>query len=175
MSDQSPGGADHPNPKYTPDGYPEAMAAEFGDDDPGRSRWPFLVALGFVVLLVAVVAGVALIDPPAERLSDSTKVQHAVNDAFTARNSLNYGQYRDAHCAADLEAADFPTATEFADENRKARDAQGPIVIPDMAVQIQGDVATVAVNWHREKTSNEKQTTDLTVIRQGDEWKVCDA
>ncbi|MCK0439434.1 hypothetical protein MUG78_08165 [Gordonia alkaliphila] len=175
MSDQSPGGADYPNSKRAPDGYPEAMAEEFGSDDPGRSRWPFMVALGFVVLLVAGIAGVALIDPPAERLSDSAQVQHAVNDAFTARNSLNYEQYREAHCEADRQAADFPTAAEFADENRAARTEHGQIVIPDMAVEMQGDVAAVQVNWHREDTPDEKQTTDLTVIRQGDEWKVCNA
>ncbi|MFZ2512578.1 MAG: hypothetical protein WAW85_15975, partial [Gordonia sp. (in: high G+C Gram-positive bacteria)] len=97
MSKQTPGGADNPDADRPDDDYPEALAEEFGDDEPDRSRWPFLAALGVVVVGVAIVVGIALINPPSERLNDSTLVQYTVNDAYTARNTLNYEQYRSAH------------------------------------------------------------------------------
>lgn len=177
MSDQTPGGADYPDdpqsPERTPDGYPEKFAEEFGDPDPGRSRWPFLAALGVVVTLVAVVIIIAVVSPPQDRVSDSSRVQFVVNDAYSARNSLNYQQYRDAHCEQDVQSADFPTAAQFADENRVAQDENGPLVIPTMDVDVEGDTAKVAVHWYREDDADNEQTTDLTVVRQGDEWKVC--
>ncbi|GAA3954916.1 hypothetical protein [Gordonia caeni] len=177
MSDQTPGGADYPDdpqsPKRTPDGYPEKFAEEFGDPDPGRSRWPFLAAVGVVLTLVAVVVVIALVNPPEDRVNDSTRVQYVVNDAYSARNSLNYEQYRNAHCEQEVQSADFPTAAQFADENRVARDENGLLVIPTMDVDVEGDTATVTVHWHREDTPDDEQTTTLTVVRQGDEWKVC--
>ncbi|MFT3660204.1 MAG: hypothetical protein QM809_02055 [Gordonia sp. (in: high G+C Gram-positive bacteria)] len=169
MSAQTRDGADRP------DDYPEKFAEEFGDDDPSGSRWPFLVALIVVGVLVAVVLLIAVFSPPAERVSDSTRVQYVVNDAFTARNSLNYDQYRGSFCRANVEAPDFPAAAKFTDENRKARDADGQIVIPNMDVEVQGDTARVAVHWHRERTEDKKETTELTVVKQGDDWKVCNS
>lgn len=172
MSTQTPGGADFPDDRPDED-YPQKFAEEFGDDEPDRSRWPFLIALAVVGVLVAIVVGVAVFSPPDERLNDSTLVQYAVNDVYTARNSLNYEQYRNAQCTANLQAADFPTAAEFVEENRKVREEQGQIVIPSMDVDVQGDRAHVVVHWHRERAENDKQTTDVTVVRQGDAWKVC--
>lgn len=171
MSEQTPGGA--PDADRPGDDYPEALAEEFGDDEPNRSRWPFLAALGVVVIAVAIVVGVALISPPSERLNDSTLVQYAVNDVYAARNSLNYEQYRNAHCARVADAADFPTTEQFIAENRKARDAQGPIVIPSMDVNVYGDTANVTVHWHRERTENQTQTTETFLVRDDDKWKVC--
>ena len=175
MSDQQR--ADYPDdpeyPKRDLDGYPEKFAEEFGDDDPGGSRWPFLIAAGVVAVLVAVVLLIALVNPPEDRLSDSAQVQHVVNDAFTARNSLNYDQYRTSFCEREQQTAGFPSQAEFTDENRAARDEHGPIVIPNMDVEVQGDTARVVVHWHREDTEDRKESTELTVVKQGDEWKVC--
>lgn len=177
MSDQRPGGADYPddpqNPERTPDGYPEKLAEEFGDDDPARSRWPFLAALGVVVVLVVVVVILAVVNPAEDRMSDSARVQFVVNDAYSARNSLNYEQYRNSFCEQELQSPDFPTAAQFADENRVARDEHGQLVIPSMDVDVAGDTADVTVHWHREDTPDDEQQTALTVVRRGDDWKVC--
>ncbi|MEZ5212972.1 DUF4878 domain-containing protein [Gordonia sp. PP30] len=162
MSDQRPS-----------DDYPEALAEEFGSDDPDRSAWPILAAAIFVLILVGVVAGVWACSPPDRRLNDSTQVQHVVNDAYTARNSLNYQQFRDSYCAAKVNSPEFPTEQQFADENRKARDAQGQLQIPTMDVAVTGDTAKVTVHWNREDTPNDKQTTPLTVVRENNAWKVC--
>lgn len=173
MSKQTPGGADFPDADRPDDDYPEKFAEEFGDDEPDRSRWPFIAALCVVGVALAVVLGVALISPPSERLNDSTLVQHAVDDAFTARNSLNYEQYRGAHCAKVVDSPEFPTVEQFVDTNRAERNAEGPIVIPTMDVNVHGDSANVTVHWHRERSENDKQTADVYLIRDGDKWKVC--
>ncbi len=173
MSEQTPGDADHPDADRPDEDYPEKLAEEFGDDEPERSRWPFLAALLVVVVALVVVVGIALISPPSERLNDSTLVQYTVNDVYTARNSLNYEQYRTAHCAKVVDAADFPTVDQFIEENREARNAQGPIEIPNMDVNVHGDTANVTVHWHREQTANNTQTTEEFLVRDGDKWKVC--
>lgn len=160
-------------PQTPPDDYPEKFAEEYGSDDPDRSSWPILVAGGFVLVLVVAVALIWAINPPDERLNDSTQVQHVVNEAYTAQNSLNYAQYRGAFCAAKVNAPEFPSDDQFVTENRKARDAEGIVQIPNMDVRVDGDTAAVIVHWNREKTADQKQTTDLTVVREGDAWKVC--
>lgn len=156
------------------DDYPEKFAEEFGSDEPERSKWPIIIAGSIVVVLVAVVLIVALVSPPKDRVNDSTLVQYVVNDAFSARNSLNYDQYRGAFCERETQNPSFPTAEQFTDENRKANDADGPITIPKegMDVEIQGDSAQVVVRWHRSR-NDDTQTTNWTVVKQGDEWKVC--
>jgi hypothetical protein len=158
----------------TPDDYPRHFAEEFGDDDPEASRWPFWAAAALVVGLVVVVAALGVINSYGNRRGDdTTQIQHAVNDAYTARNSLNYQQYRDSYCAAVLASPEFPTAEQFAERNRTDRDAQGALVIPTMTVDTAGDTAQVAVTWYRDKTADRRQVTDLTVVREDDEWKVC--
>ncbi len=158
----------------TPDDYPRRFAEEFGDDDPEASRWPFWAAAILVVGLVVVVAVLGVVNSyDGRRGDDTTQIQHVVNDAFTARNSLNYQQYRDAHCAADVDSPEFPTAEQFAERNRTERDAQGALVIPTMTVHTEGDNGKVTVTWHRDKTPDQSQVTELTVVREGDEWKVC--
>ena len=64
MSKQTPGGADFPDADRPDDDYPEKFAEEFGDDEPDRSRWPFIAALCVVGVALAVVLGVALIIAP---------------------------------------------------------------------------------------------------------------
>ncbi|MFT3716129.1 MAG: hypothetical protein QM774_09335 [Gordonia sp. (in: high G+C Gram-positive bacteria)] len=162
----------------TPDERVEDLIEPDGriDNDPEPKTWrdamPFFLAFGFVAILVLVISLVAIFWPPADRLNDSTLVQHAVNDQYTARNSLDYSQYRASTCEKDLQAPDFPTEKQFDDDNRAARNSQGALVVPKMDVDIQGDVAHVTVHEHRDDASKET-TTDLTVRKQGDEWKVC--
>lgn len=158
----------------TPDDYPRRLAEEFGDDDPETSRWPFWAAAIMVVGLVVVVTLLGVFNSPDNRRgTETTQIQHAVNDAYTARNSLNYQQYRDSYCAAMLHSPEFPTAEQFAERNRVERDEQGLLVIPTMTVDVNGDTGRVSVTWHREGNAEQSQVTDLTVVREGDEWKVC--
>lgn len=157
-----------------PDGYPERLADEFGDDDPDASSWPFWAAAIVVLLLVAVVGTLGVINSHDSRVGDdTTQIQYVVNDAFTARNSLNYDQYRGAYCTATLNSPEFPTAEQFAATNRADRDAHGLLVIPSMKLGDITDTTQVAVTWHREETADQSQVTNLTVVREGDKWKVC--
>ncbi|MFZ2510740.1 MAG: hypothetical protein WAW85_06575, partial [Gordonia sp. (in: high G+C Gram-positive bacteria)] len=81
--------------------------------------------------------------------------------------------YRSAHCAKVADAADFPKVNQFIEENQAALNTQGQIVVPTMDVNINDDTANVTVHWHRERTENEKQTTEEFLVRDGDKWKVC--
>ena len=40
---------------------------------------------------------------------------------------------------------------------------------------VDGDVAHVKVNWQREKDAADKGVTEWTLIRQGEDWKVCNS
>ena len=147
------------------------------DNDPEPKTWrdamPFFLAAGFVAIVVLIISLVAIFSPPGERVNDSSSVQFVVNEAYTARNALNYAQYRNAFCETDLQNPDFPQQQQWLDENRDARNADGPIVIPKMDVDVQGDTAKVTVYEHREGNEDNKSTDELTVVKQGEQWKVC--
>jgi len=106
-------------------------------------------------------------------VSEDAKVQYVVNDVYSARNSLNYDLYRGSYCEKDVRAEGFPTAQQFADDNRDARDRDGKLVIPEMNVEVTGGRAAVTVHEYRENAEDRKTTTDLTLTKQGDDWKVC--
>ncbi|EGD54453.1 hypothetical protein [Gordonia neofelifaecis] len=150
--------------------------ADVPDDDQPRS-WkaalPMIIAGTLVVVLVAWVVIASLVKPSDERLNDSAQVQHTVNDMYSAMGTLNYDQYRDAFCASDVAASDFPTSVAFAEQNRADNEANGKVVVPSMEVEVTGENATVTAHWNREKTENDKQTTSLTLIRENGDWKVC--
>lgn len=145
------------------------------DERTWRDAVPFFIAAAFVVVVVGAIALVAIISPPGERLNDSTRVQYVVNDAFTARNSLNYQQYSNSFCERDRVSPEFPSMDAFLEANRSERDTKGNIEVPDMDVTVDGDVAHVKVNWQREKDPADKGVTEWTVIRQGEDWKVCNS
>jgi len=144
-------------------------------DDPRtwRDAVPFMIALGLVAVVLGVILIVTLVSPPSERLNDSTRVQYVVNDALSARNSLNYEQYRNSFCEKNLSSPNFPTMAQFQDSNRTERDAKGELKVPEMEVDVTGDQATVRAHWYRAKNKNEKSVTTWTVVKQGDDWKVC--
>ncbi|MGB3302203.1 hypothetical protein [Gordonia sp. (in: high G+C Gram-positive bacteria)] len=150
---------------------------EYGDDDDQPRSWkaalPMILAGSLMLALLAFVLIVALVNPPDERLNDSTLVQHRVNDMYSAMGTLNYDQYRNSFCQADIDSPDFPKSVAFADENRALNDAEGKVVVTKMDVEIVGTTSTVKSYWNREKTENNKQTTDLNLVKVGDDWKVC--
>lgn len=147
------------------------------DSEPETRSWraalPFLIAFVLILLVVVWIGLSHLFRPSEERVSEDTKVQYVVNDLYSARNSLNYDMFRGAQCEADITADDFPTAAEFADANRGPLERDGKIVIPEMDVEVTGSRAAVTVHAHRENTEAKKTTTDLIVVKQGDDWKVC--
>ena len=151
------------------------------DDDlgPERLTWraalPFLLAVAAVVIVLVVILVSASCRPAEDRVSEDAQVQFVVNDLYSARNSLNYELYRKSRCAADVAADDFPTAAEFADANRGPRDRDGQLVIPDMDVEVAGDRAAVTVHVHRENREDQKFRTDLVVVKEDGEWKVCNS
>lgn len=133
-----------------------------------------MIIAGALVLVILAWIGIsALVNPAEERMSDSAQVQRTVNQMYSARGTLNYENYRATFCAADLAAPEFPTSVQFADDNRTENDAKGKIVVPSMDVEVTGDRASVTVHWNREKDENAKQQTQLTLVSEGGEWKVC--
>ncbi|MCF8587556.1 Rv0361 family membrane protein [Gordonia liuliyuniae] len=138
-----------------------------------RAALPFIIAFVLIIIVVAWIALSHLIRPSEERVSEDTKVQYVVNDMYSARNSLNYDLYRDSQCTANINAKGFPTAAEFADTNRGPLEKDGKLVVPEMEVEVTGSRAAVTVHVHRENTEDKKTTTDLIVVKQGDDWKVC--
>lgn len=167
---------------------PETVGDDLGADDPGagdvgadaapswRKVWPFLLALIVVVVAVVGILLSYLIRPAEKRASEPAQVQYAINDFYTARNNLDYAEFRDHTCAADLNASDFPSEAEFTAENQKSLEANGRIVIPEISdVSVSGDRATATVHWQFDKKSDEKQTTNVVVLRENGNWKVCKA
>ncbi|GAB19188.1 hypothetical protein GOEFS_076_00170 [Gordonia effusa NBRC 100432] len=151
--------------------------AQTADDQSPRTGniWPFAAAVIVIVLAVGGVLLSNVLRPSDDRVSDSAQVQYAINDSYTARNSLDYAKYRSTMCADVVDAADFPTEQVFVEENRRSRETFGKILIPEIAdVMIDGNRATAQVHWHFEnKGSDAKTVTPTTVVREGDEWKVC--
>lgn len=150
---------DPPNPEHEPRSW--------------RAALPFIIAFVLIVVVVAWIALSHLVRPSEERVSEDTKVQYVVNDLYSARNSLNYDLYRSAQCEANVASKDFPTAAQFAEANRGPLERDGKVVVPEMDVEVTGSRAAVTVHEHRENTEDKKTTTDLIVVKQGDDWKVC--
>ncbi|WP_235831399.1 hypothetical protein [Gordonia zhaorongruii] len=140
-----------------------------------RDLLPFIIAVSVAVVILAAIGISHLVRPSEERVSEDAKIQYVVNDMYSARNALNYEMYRGAHCEKDLAAKDFPSARQFADTNRVENEANGQLVVPSMDVETTGDRASVTVHEHRERDEQKKLTTDLTLIKQGENWKVCSA
>ena len=150
---------------------------DFDDETPRswRAAAPVLCG-GFVVVVVLVVVRLSALPRPTEHgICDDAKVQYVVNDMYSARNGLNYDLYRDTHCEKDLKADTFPTSQRFADENRRDLEANGKLIIPEMQVEVTGDRAAVSFEEHREGEPDAKKKTSLTLVKAGDEWKVCSA
>ncbi|GAC68145.1 Rv0361 family membrane protein [Gordonia soli] len=150
-----------------------------GPDDPGTPRgfravWPFVVALVVVVIAVGAIVISYLVRPVDDRLTESAQVQHAINDAYTARNELNYGDYREATCAADHDRAAFPTEQAFVDDNLRSREANGHIVIPEIdQITVTGDRGSAQVHWHFDDHPDDKKSERVVVVRENGDWKVC--
>ena len=139
-----------------------------------KDAWPFLVAFAVVVIAAAGIGISYLIRPADDRLSVEAKVQHAINDSYTARNDLDYGKYRGATCSADLSSDTFPDETTFLDQNRRSFDENGHIVIPEITdIAVDGDRATAKVHWHFDEKADQKQVADTIVVREDGDWKVC--
>lgn len=153
-----------------------AADAPPADDAPRswRNAWPFLVALAVVVIAVVGILSSNLLRPATDRASDPAQVQMVINDAYTARNSLDYGAYRSATCAREVNAPTFPTEQTFVADNTTSREANGHIVIPEITdITVTGDTATATAHWHYDKHPEQKQTDKVALVRENGDWKVC--
>ncbi|GAB2661445.1 hypothetical protein GCM10027169_25160 [Gordonia jinhuaensis] len=139
-----------------------------------RAIWPFLVALGIVVLLFAIWGIAQLVNPSDERMGTNDKIAAAVNDHYTAQNSGNYDKFRATTCSAVLGAADFPTESAFdADHDRDSRE-HGKIQIDSIDdIAVDGSTATATLRWTWEKSGDDKQSTPIRLQQESDTWKVC--
>lgn len=146
-----------------------------GSDQPSwRNAWPFLVALGVVVVAAAAIGISHLVRPADSRMSETARVQHAINDSYTARNELDYDKYRSVTCAAERSSSTFPSESQFLEQNRTSLARNGHLVIPEISdITVHGDRATARVHWHFDKKADSEQVTDTVVVREGGDWKVC--
>ncbi|MFZ2239597.1 MAG: hypothetical protein WAV90_08640 [Gordonia amarae] len=155
------------------DRNPTPQAPE-GDAPSWKAALPFIIA-GVVVLVVVI--GVLIsnaVRPAEDRMSEDAKVQHAINDYYTARNEADFDKYAAANCAAARNAEGFPAKDKFVTDNRKSMDDNGQIKIPEITdLTVNGDRATARVHWHFEKSEDKKNVVDTTVVREDGEWKVC--
>ena len=139
-----------------------------------KAALPFIIA---VVVVVVVVIGVLIsnaVRPAEDRMSEDAKVQHAINDYYTARNEADFDKYTAANCAAVRGAEGFPTKDKFVADNRRSMDDNGQIKIPEITdLTVDGDRATARVHWHFEKSEDKKNVVDTTVVREDGKWKVC--
>ncbi|MFT4087506.1 MAG: hypothetical protein QM658_10195 [Gordonia sp. (in: high G+C Gram-positive bacteria)] len=154
---------------------PDSITDDYGDTEPRtwRDALPFFLAVAVVLILVGGVLLVAFVFPSSDRTSDSARVQYVVNDVYTARNSLNYQQYRASFCDRDVSAPDFPQQAAFVKQNRDDRDKLGQLHVPKMDVTVDGDTAKVDVHSYRGSDESKSTVTTMTVVKQGDDWKVC--
>lgn len=145
-----------------------------GDAPSWKAALPFIIA-GVVVLVVVI--GVLIsnaVRPAEDRMSEDAKVQHAINDYYTARNEADFDKYAAVNCAAVRGAEGFPTKDSFVTDNRKSMDDNGQIKIPEITdLTVNGDCATARVHWHFDKSEDKKNVADTTVVREDGEWKVC--
>ncbi|MEE4025136.1 hypothetical protein V1Y59_18780 [Gordonia sp. PKS22-38] len=139
-----------------------------------KEAWPFLVALGIIVVVALGIGISYLIRPADDRMNTEAHIQHAVNDAYTARNELDYAAYRGAMCAEELGSDSFPDEATFVDDNRISFEENGQIVIPEIAdITVTGDRATAQVHWHFDEKPDQEQVTNVVVVREDGDWKVC--
>ncbi len=145
-----------------------------GDAPSWKAALPFIIA-GVVVLVVVI--GVLIsnaVRPAEDRMSEDAKVQHAINDYYTARNEADFDKYAAVNCAAVRGAEGFPTKDSFVTDNRKSMDDNGQIKIPEITdLTFDGDRATARVHWHFDRSEDKKNVFDTTVVREDGEWKVC--
>ena len=135
--------------------------------------WPFLVAVAIVVVTLGAIGVTYVVRPADERLTEEAKVTRSINDYYTAKNAIDYPNFRAATCAADTSSVDFPTEDEFIIENTDARDADGAIEIDDISESVvNGNRATANVHWSR-KEKTETQITGVVLVNEEGDWKVC--
>ncbi|MDR2279265.1 MAG: DUF4878 domain-containing protein [Gordonia sp. (in: high G+C Gram-positive bacteria)] len=160
MSAKQPDSTDVPAEEQTPKTWRDAL--------------PFIIAFVVVLLAVGFIGIRHWTNPAEERLTDSAQIQNVVNDMYTARNSLDYEKYRSTQCEKNLADATFPKSLDFANQNRADRDRDGKLIVPGMEVEVSGERAAVTVTEKRENKGVETKT-ELTLVKQGDQWRVCAA
>ncbi len=143
-------------------------------DDPGwKAAWPFGVAVVIVIVALGIIGLFHVVRPASERLTDTAKISHAINDYYSAKNAITYDKFRDASCAADQNAPGFPSASAFRDAAQKSRDAHGNIVVTDITeTAVNGAGATANMHWNYLKNPS-SEILPVALVKQGDNWKIC--
>lgn len=142
-------------------------------DDERRTPWPFIIAVAIVVLVLGAVGVMHVVRPAEDRLTEDSKVSRVINDYYTAKNAINYSNFRALTCATDRDSVDFPAEEAFTTENTDAREADGQVEISNISeTVVNGDRATANVHWFR-KEKTQTQITPVTLVKESDDWKVC--
>lgn len=142
-------------------------------DDERRTPWPFIIAVAIVVIVLGAIGVMHVVRPAEDRLTEESKVSRTINDYYTARNAINYSNFRALTCAAERDSVEFPTEEVFSTENTRDREADGQIEISDISeTVVNGDRATANVHWFRQQKT-QTQITPVTLVKESDNWKVC--
>lgn len=142
-------------------------------DDERRTLWPFIIAVTIVVIVVGAIGVMHVVRPAEDRLTDESKVSRVINDYYTAKNAINYNNFRALTCATGRDSVDFPTEEAFTTENTNAREADGQVEISNISeTVVNGDRATANVHWFRTQKT-QTQITAVTLVKESADWKVC--
>lgn len=131
-----------------------------------RTIAPFLGALVIIVLVVIAIVAVNAFDggpTPEQAIGEAVAAQNA------ALQRANYADYRTWTCAAQQ-----GTESEVLDRQRVSVAQKGERYVDRVgATRIDGDTATANVTYYFDRAQDDKISVDLTLVREGDAWKVC--
>jgi hypothetical protein len=139
------------------------------DGDSGASAWPFLAALGVLVLVVLGVWALQLPDRDANREREAVvRSALAQNDAL---QRLDYAAFRANTCAQQAGAESGVLGRQQDSAARRGGRYVGNVT----AVAVDGDRATADVVYYFDKAKDDKTTVATTFVREDGSWRVCTA
>lgn len=128
---------------------------------------PFLIALGLVALVVAVITGLRACR------GDEVRAEAGLDRAVLGQNDAlqrqDYPDFLGFTCAAQHSSEAVVLA-----EQRQSTSAKGARFVDDVRNPvIAGDRATATVVYHFENSSDDKITSEMTFVLENGQWKVC--
>lgn len=140
-----------------------------------KAAAPFLIAFGVVVVLVIVLVLSGIFRPAEERRPDEWKIQNAINAVYESQSSVDWDNFHRGFCPKVTGAAEFPSAEEFREDNRRETDAHGKYVIDISDIEVDGDTATAKVRVTRKDAPGDQKPaeTPLEMVKIDGDWKVC--